>query len=112
MPSSFINNPEYWLQRAKEMRTLTEGMGDCEHHLEIKGALTGRGVKVQETRPKIKRYEATEIAKIKVLRAEMQIRLNHQADKLFDFLLNLLYGAQCPSIFLLGSLLLDRRRHG
>jgi hypothetical protein len=23
-----MNNPEYWLQRAKEMRTLTEGMTD------------------------------------------------------------------------------------
>jgi len=28
MSSLFFNNPEYWLQRAKEMRTLTEGMGD------------------------------------------------------------------------------------
>jgi hypothetical protein len=28
MPLLFFNNPEYWLQRAKEMRTLTEGMGD------------------------------------------------------------------------------------
>ena len=28
MPSSFINNPEYSLQRAKEMRTLTEGVTD------------------------------------------------------------------------------------
>jgi hypothetical protein len=28
MPSSLINNPEYWLQRAKEMRTLTEGVTD------------------------------------------------------------------------------------
>jgi hypothetical protein len=39
----------------------------------------------------------------------MQISLNYEADKLIDFLLNLLYGAQRPSIFLLGSLLLDRR---
>ena len=65
--------------------------------------------KVQETRPKIKRYEATEIEKIKVLRAEMQIWLNYQAIKLIDLFLILLYGAQRPSIFLLGSLLLDRR---
>jgi hypothetical protein len=28
MPSSNINNPEYWLQRAKEMRTLAEGVAD------------------------------------------------------------------------------------
>jgi len=39
----------------------------------------------------------------------MQIWLNYQADKLIDFFLILLYGAQRPSIFLLGSLLLDRR---
>jgi hypothetical protein len=28
MPSSNINNPEYWLQRAKEMRTLAEDVAD------------------------------------------------------------------------------------
>ena len=39
----------------------------------------------------------------------MQISLNYQADKLIDFFLILLYDAQHPSIFLLGSLLLDRR---
>ena len=55
--------------------------------------------KVQETRPKIKRYEATEIEKIKVLRAEMQIWLNYQADKLIDFFLILLYGARVPACF-------------
>ena len=62
-----------------------------------------------ETRPKIKRYEATEIAKKRFCRAEMQIWFNYQADKLIDLFLILLYGAQRPSIFLLGSLLLDRR---
>jgi hypothetical protein len=28
MPSSNINNPEYWLQRAKEMRALAEDVAD------------------------------------------------------------------------------------
>jgi len=39
----------------------------------------------------------------------MQISLNYQADKLIDIFPILLYGAQRPSIFLLGSLLLDWR---
>jgi len=28
MPSSSINNPEHWLRRANEMRTLAEGVRD------------------------------------------------------------------------------------